>query len=128
MEQRIAASLDAAGIGYTYEDEVINYLKPARISRYTPDFILENGIIIEGKGRFLTADRQKHLLVKQQHPHHDIRFIFSRSKERISKKSKTTYAMWCEKNGFLYADETIPTAWLHEVPKHGELTHGYQNV
>ena len=102
-------------MSYTYEDQVISYEKPAKIARYTPDFVLENGIIIEVKGRFLTADRQKHLLVKHQHPQLDIRFLFSRSKERISKKSKTTYAMWCEKNGFKYADETIPSQWLEET-------------
>jgi hypothetical protein len=117
LEAKIAQALDAAGVAYTYEDQVIEYLKPAKIARYTPDFVLENGIIIEVKGRFLTADRQKHLLVKQQFPHLNIRFVFSRSKERISKKSKTTYAMWCEKHGFTYADETIPTSWLKEDAK-----------
>ena len=28
---------------------------------YTPDFLLPNGIIIETKGRFVAADRRKHL-------------------------------------------------------------------
>lgn len=114
LEERIAQDLLEAGVGFTYEDQVIEYLKPAKIARYTPDFVLENGIIIEVKGRFLTADRQKHLLVKKQHPELDIRFVFSRSKERISKKSKTTYADWCTKNGFTYADEKIPEAWIKE--------------
>lgn len=114
LEQRIAEDLLEAGVYFKYEDQVVEYLKPAKIARYTPDFVLENGIVIEVKGRFLTADRQKHLLVKQQHPHLDIRFVFSRSKERISKKSKTTYANWCEKHGFLYADERIPNSWIKE--------------
>lgn len=117
LEQKIAQSLLDAGVDFTYEDQVIHYTKPEKIARYTPDFVLANGIIIEVKGRFLTQDRQKHLLVKQQRPELDIRFVFSRSKERISKKSKTTYAMWCEKHGFLYADETIPEHWLQEPPK-----------
>jgi hypothetical protein len=115
LEERIAQELTELGVGYTYEEEVIEYLKPARVSKYTPDFVLENGIIIETKGRFLTADRQKHLLIKKQHPDKDIRFVFSRSKTKISKQSKTTYADWCEKNGFLYADETIPEKWLKEA-------------
>jgi hypothetical protein len=115
LEERIAQELTELGVGYTYEEEVIEYLKPARVSKYTPDFVLENGIIIETKGRFLTADRQKHLLVKKQHPDKDIRFVFSRSKTKISKQSKTTYADWCEKNGFLYADLTIPEQWLKEA-------------
>ena len=114
LEDKVAAFLTKHGINYTYEKLVLHYVKPAKNSRYTPDFVLENDIIIETKGRFLTADRQKHLLVKEQHPDLDIRFVFSRSQTRISKLSKTTYAMWCEKNGFQYADETIPTSWLSE--------------
>lgn len=115
LEERISAELDQAGVGYTYEDQVIHYEKPQKVARYTPDFVLENGIIIETKGRFLTADRQKHLLVQKQHPEFDIRFVFSSSKQRISKKSKTTYANWCEKHGFMYADHSIPEEWLKET-------------
>lgn len=114
LEERVAQELIEAGVGFTYEDWVIEYLKPAKIARYTPDFVLENGIIVETKGRFLTADRQKHLLVKKQFPDLDIRFVFSRSKERISKKSRTTYADWCTKNGFKFADGSIPKSWLKE--------------
>ncbi len=64
--------------------------------------------MVETKGRFLTADRQKHILIKDQHPALDIRFVFSNPNTRISKQSKTTYAMWCETHGFLYAPKTIP--------------------
>lgn len=116
LEEKIAQELLDAGVGFTYEDQVIHYEKPAKIARYTPDFVLENGIIIETKGRFLTADRQKHLLVAKQKPDLDIRFVFSNSRQRISKKSKTTYAAWCEKHGFKFADEHIPTEWIKEKP------------
>lgn len=95
-----------------YESITISYTKPAKPSRYKPDFVLPNGIIIESKGRFLTADRQKHKLIKEQHPTLDIRFVFSNSKTRISKQSKTTYAAWCETNHFKYADKYIPAEWL----------------
>jgi hypothetical protein len=70
--------------------------------------LLDNGIIVESKGRFVTQDRQKHLLVKQQYPDLDIRFVFSRSATRISKQSQTTYAAWCQHKGFLFADKAIP--------------------
>lgn len=95
-----------------YESTTIRYEKPAKSSRYTPDFVLPNKIIIESKGRFLTADRQKHLLIKQQHPQLDIRFVFQRSANPIAKGSKTTYAAWCLKHGFLFADKRIPEEWL----------------
>jgi hypothetical protein len=84
---------------------------------YTPDFLLPNGIIIETKGMFTVADRRKHTLIKKQHPELDIRFVFENSKRRISKASKTTYAAWCEKHGFLYADKLVPDAWIQEEKK-----------
>jgi hypothetical protein len=76
--------------------------------------VLSNGIVIETKGRFLLADRQKHILVKKHNPTLDIRFVFSNSNARISKTSTTTYAQWCKKNGFQYADKMIPKEWLDE--------------
>lgn len=73
---------------------------------------IDGSIIIETKGRFVTADRQKHLLIKEQHPNLDIRFLFQNSKARISKSSKTTYADWCRKHGFQFADKVVPEEWL----------------
>lgn len=102
---------------YESKESVVSYLKPQRIAKYTPDFVLPNGIIVETKGRFVTADRQKHLLIKEQHPLLDIRFVFNNPSTRISKLSQTTYAMWCEKHGFLYAKLAIPAAWFKEKRK-----------
>lgn len=116
LEEAIADTLTQKGVGFTYEELVIPYVTPPKNHKYTPDFvILDNGIIVESKGRFLTADRQKHLLVKAQHPELDIRFVFSSSKAKLSKRSLTTYAMWCIKNGFKYADKQIPDEWLKEA-------------
>lgn len=117
LEEKLAAQLSQAGVEVSYESMTIPYEKPASKHRYTPDFPLPNGIIIESKGRFVTADRQKHLLIKKQHPDLDIRFVFSTSKARISKTSKTTYGDWCRKNGFLFADKMIPEEWLKEPSK-----------
>lgn len=117
LEDKIAAELTSQGVSYRYEEEVIRYVKPARDAKYTPDFALPNGIIIESKGRFLTEDRQKHLLVKAQHPHLDIRFVFSNSRTRISKRSPTSYADWCRKNGFQFSDKSIPKEWIAESGK-----------
>jgi hypothetical protein len=105
------------GVPYEYEKMKIRYVKPATESTYTPDIVLGNGIIIESKGRFLVADRKKHMLIKRQQPHLDIRFVFSNSKQRLSKASRTTYAQWCEKYGFLYADKEIPDSWIKERRK-----------
>lgn len=117
LEETLGLQLERAGVPFAFEKRKIAYTKPETNHKYTPDFELPNGIIIESKGRFVVADRQKHLLVKKQHPELDIRFVFSSSKQKISKGSKTTYADWCEKHGFKYADKLIPQAWLDEAIK-----------
>ena len=96
LEEEFNNFLEASGIKFAYENFTISYLKPARASRYTPDFSCPDinnnySIIFETKGHFITADRQKHLFIKQQYPLMDIRFVFSNSKNRIGKKSQTTY-------------------------------------
>lgn len=124
LEKDTASDLTSTGVEYTYEEQKIEYEKPARQSKYTPDFIVDTRpdgtprkqpLIIETKGRFLTDDRQKHLLIKRQHPLLDIRFLFNNPNAKISKQSKTTYAKWCEKHGFQYAKgPKVPRAWLEE--------------
>ncbi len=114
LEERIAEQLDKLGVEYQYEEVKLKYIKPASEHIYTPDFVLPNGIIVETKGRFLMADRQKHILVRKHNPTLDIRFVFSNSNARISKTSRTTYAAWCIKNNFKYADKTIPEEWINE--------------
>lgn len=114
LEQAVNDQLLALGVPIKYEALVIPFTQPVKSRKYTPDYLLPNCIIIETKGRFVTADRQKHLMVQQQHPHLDIRFVFSNSRTRISKQSKTTYADWCRAKGFLFADKLIPPRWIAE--------------
>ena len=113
LEVGLAEALTHIGINGEYEQHKIKYTKPATNHTYTPDFRLPNGIFIETKGRFVTEDRKKHILIKDQHPELDIRFVFQNSKNKIRKGSNTTYADWCEKYGFKYADKTIPETWLN---------------
>lgn len=117
LEEKIATSLHNRGVLDTkYEQHSIAYTAPSSTHKYTPDFTLPNGIIIESKGRFMPDDRAKHMLVKAQFPNLDIRFVFSRSKAPLYKGSPTSYADWCEKNGFKYADKDVPDNWLKEAP------------
>ena len=113
LEKTIAADLKSKGVLVKYETFKVAYLKPITSHKYTPDFLLPNGIIIEAKGLFSTQDRKKHILVKEQHPALDIRFVFSSSKKKLYKGSKTTYADWCKRHGFLYADKAIPKEWYN---------------
>jgi hypothetical protein len=119
LEEVVAQQLASRGLDPHFESTKIEYVKPERKAKYTPDFPKvpkRDGsyIIIETKGRFETDDRQKHLLIKAQRPDLDIRFVFSRSKQAIRKGSPTTYADWCRKNGFLFADRLIPDDWFSE--------------
>jgi len=115
LENAVANQIKNRGLVVKYEDPSsrISFTQPATDRTYTPDFILPNNIIIETKGRFTLEDRKKHLWIKEQ-TDHDIRFVFSNSRVRIRKGSKTTYGMWCEKHDFLYADKEIPEEWFNE--------------
>jgi hypothetical protein len=113
FEETFMGSLEASSISYSYESTKIKYTQPPVARTYTPDFILKDyNIIIETKGRFTLEDRKKHLWIKEQHPQLDIRFVFMNPKAKIRKGSKTSYADWCIKKGFLYSANTIPPAWL----------------
>jgi len=116
LEDVICQELTAKGIPYKYEELTLQYTQPAKRRKYTPDIVLENsGIVIEIKGRWVTADRQKIAMVKQQYPEIDLRMVFSNSKTKISKQSSTTYGSYCDKLGIPYADKTIPDEWLKET-------------
>lgn len=118
LEERVAEQLRQAGIDPKFETIKLPY-HVEKTSTYTPDFPVHKTIIIETKGRFQTVDRMKMLLVQKQYPQLDFRFIFTNSKARISKSSQTTYAMWCIKNGFKFADKLVPEEWIKEIK--GEL-------
>ena len=120
LEDRISDQLKGLSVPFKYEEFKIKY-EVHEIRTYTPDFELPNGIIVESKGRFVAADRKKHLLGKKQHPELDIRFVFSNSRNKIIKGSKTSYADWCNKNGFIYADKLIPEEWVKERGKKKQL-------
>lgn len=116
LESNIAKQLEEAGLPVNYETMKISWLD-SMVRSYRPDFILPNGVIIESKGRFMAADRRKHLEIKKQHPELDIRFVFTNSKSFYSKKTtknRKTYADWCEANDFKYADRLIPKEWIDE--------------
>lgn len=118
LEDAVALQLDKSGLEYSYETIRLAFLQPALSRSYTPDFVLvtQSGkvIFVETKGIFDSDDRQKHLWVREQHPDKDIRFVFSNSASKIYKGSKTTNALWCQRNGFQYSDRLIPEAWLKE--------------
>lgn len=112
LEENVINNLKQRNISFKYEQRVVGYFKPSTKHKYTPDIELDNGVLIEIKGFFKREDRKKHLLVKEQQPNLDIRFVFGNSKNKIYKGSKTSYADWCNKNGFMFADKIIPNEWV----------------
>lgn len=111
LEEKVAAKLKSSGVEFGYETTKIKYVVPQSVHNYTPDFTFPNGLIVETKGRFTLADRKKHLFIKEQCPDLDIRFVFSNSRAKISKGSKTSYADWCYKHDFIFSDKEIPEEW-----------------
>jgi len=116
LEEDVCKQLEAMGVPYEYEKMKIKYIKPASEHQYTPDIVLDNGIIVEAKGYFESKDRTKMVAVKKQNPHLDIRFLFQKANNRITKSSNSRmYWQWCEDNGFLWAEgTTIPKEWFDE--------------
>jgi hypothetical protein len=112
FERDTALSLKREGVDFEYETMRIKY---KRLSVYTPDFIFGNGVIIEAKGYMPPKDRTKHILIKQQHPSLDIRFLFQNAYNTLTKNSNTTYADWCDRYGFLWCHKRIPSEWTITV-------------
>ena len=106
LEQRIATLLMTLGVSYEYESEKIPYVIE---HHYTPDFVLPNHVYLEAKGYWAPEDRRKVLAVKKDNPDMDLRMVFQSPYNTISKRSKTTYAQWCEKH-------EIPWTHFHDIP------------
>ena len=106
LEKNIADLLTGLGVSYEYESEKLSYTIE---HNYTPDFVLPNYIYLEAKGYWDPEDRRKILAVKKCNPDIDIRMVFQSPYNTISKKSKTTYAQWCERHG-------IPWTHYHDIP------------
>ncbi len=106
LEEKVATLLKELGVSYEYESTQIPYVIQ---HNYTPDFLLPNHVYLETKGYWDAADRRKILAVKRDNPLIDLRMVFQSPYNTISKKSKTTYAQWCDKHD-------IPWTAYHEIP------------
>ena len=110
LEERVADLLTNLGISYEYESTKVPYTIQ---HNYHPDFILPNYVHLETKGYWSPEDRRKVLAVKRDNPDLDLRMVFQAPYNKISKKSKTTYAMWCEKHAIPWTSfHNIPLEWL----------------
>ena len=110
LEEQVANLLDGLGVTYEYESTRVPYTIQ---HHYSPDFILPNHVLLETKGYWDAADRRKIKAVKKDNPDLDLRMVFQAPFNKISKKSKTTYAMWCDKHDIPWTSfHNIPIEWL----------------
>jgi hypothetical protein len=112
LETKILNDLDSRDVSYGYETIRVPYTVVSN-RNYTPDVILNGGEIwVEIKGWFKPEDRAKMRHIKSNYPDQDIRFVFAKPYNYLSSRSKTTYAQWCDKHGFIWAEKTIPNEWV----------------
>jgi len=126
LERKISQSLKLRKCEFEYETEKILYTVPEVVRSYTPDFIIttKSGkkIYVEGKGIWDAEDRRKHWLIRDQRPDLDIRFVFTNSKSKISKRSRCTYGDICRGGGrgeykgitWKFAEKRVPQEWIDE--------------
>ena len=104
FEQKIFNLLKRKKVSFKYESEKIPYVLSGH---YIPDFVIDGRlgrVYIETKGYLRPEHKRKMVAVKRQHPEMDIRILF------YSRKTKDI--KWADKNGFIWAVETIPEEWL----------------
>lgn len=109
LEGKVAAMLPEV----LYETDKLKYVVPESKHTYTTDFKIGEKSYIEVKGYLQASERKKYILVRDQNPDIKLRFFFDKSTNKIYKGSPTTYADWCEKNGFEYTDLKmgLPKEW-----------------
>ena len=110
LEEKVADLLVELGVNYEYESTKVPYHIQYT---YCPDFVLPNGVYLECKGYWDADDRRKIKAVKTLNPELDLRMVFQAPFNTISKKSKTTYAQWCDKHDIPWTSfHNIPLQWL----------------
>lgn len=117
LEVKLSAILTDAGCPWEYEVTKIPYTVPQTDHNYTVDFTVGKKLLIEGKGYLSDyRERQKYVLLKDQHPDLDLRFVFD-NPNKLCGGTKMTHAKWAEKYGFTYCsikDTEIIAEWISE--------------
>jgi hypothetical protein len=110
LEGQVAKQLTASGNQWTYESQSFDLLIPRS---YTPDFFLDNGVVLEVKGYFDAEDRRLIKLFREQHPDVDLRMVLQKPHQKLTKTGRMTYATWCERYSVPWCEGSlIPKSWL----------------
>lgn len=82
------------------------------MASYTPDFVLEDGRVLEIKGRLTAADRKKLVAVREANSDVEIYIGFQRPNNPIYKGSNTSCADWAAEHSFKWFDVKELEQWL----------------
>lgn len=117
LEERFETILQEFGVTYEYEVTKIPYTIPESYHVYTVDWTVLNGKLIETKGYLSDhAERRKYVLLKEQHPELDLRFVFDNG-NKLCGGTKQTHGAWATKQGFRWCsikDVEQIKAWINE--------------
>lgn len=122
FEHLIGADLEERGVPFDYETVTLEFRSRVRSGccelcgeckvyqkrKYTPDFVLQSGVLVEAKGILDSKTRSKMRAVLKDNPDRDIRFLFQ---GKPHWKRNAEVIQWCNKFGFQYAFELVPEDW-----------------
>ncbi len=125
FEELVSSHLEEKERRASYEVDTLSYTQPEVQRKYKPDFKIADNVYIECKGIFSLDDRKKMLWVKEQHPEKTFYILFYNAYQKLRKGSSTTYADWCDKHGFIWADwfksgRSIPIEWFISKDNNGQ--------
>ena len=102
LELKFEEIIKEFDVAYDYEVTKIPYTIPESNHNYTVDWTFINGLLVETKGYLSDhKERYKYVLLKQQHPDLDLRFVFD-NVNKLCGGTKMTHSKWAEKYGFKY--------------------------
>lgn len=117
LELKFEDILIANNAEYGYEVTVIPYIVPESNHKYTVDWSLLNGPLIETKGYLSDhQERTKYVLLKQQYPELDLRFVFD-NPNKLCGGTKYSHAKWADKYGIRWCsikDVEQIQQWINE--------------
>ena len=105
LEEKVWATLKREYPSVKYEPNKFKFIQPEIERTYIPDFKTgRSNIFLEAKGKLDLETRKKMIWFRDSNPHIRIIFLFQNPDNKITKRSKTTYAMWATDNGFEWLD------------------------
>jgi len=105
LEEKVWAVLKKNFPSAKYEPNKFKFIQPEIERTYIPDFKTgRSNIFLEAKGKLDLETRKKMIWFRDSNPTIRIIFLFQNPDNKITKRSKTTYAMWATDNGFEWLD------------------------